>query len=91
LPLAIEPARWLYATVLRLLTPLYLLRLWRRGAQEPLYRHALAERLGFCRGRTEAGRLWVHAVSLGETRAASALVDALRAVKPDAHIQQAAH
>ena len=33
---------WVYAALLRLLTPFYLLRLWRRGAQEPLYRHALA-------------------------------------------------
>lgn len=68
----------LYATALRLLTPFYLLRLWRRGAKEPLYRHALGERLGFFQGRTEPGRLWIHAVSLGETRAASALIDALR-------------
>lgn len=71
-----------YAAVLRLLTPFYLLRLWRRGAQEPLYRHALGERLGFYEGRTDPGRLWIHAVSLGETRAASALIDALRARDP---------
>jgi 3-deoxy-D-manno-octulosonic-acid transferase len=61
---------------------LYLLRLWRRGAREPLYRHALAERLGLYRGRTEPGRLWIHAVSLGETRAASALIAALREREP---------
>ena len=82
MPLAIEPARWLYATALRLLTPLYLLRLWRRGAKEPLYRHGLGERLGFYAGSAEPGRLWIHAVSLGETRAASALIDALRARDP---------
>lgn len=75
-------ALWVYAALLRLLTPFYLLRLWRRGAQEPLYRHALGERLGFYAGRTEPGRLWIHAVSLGETRAASALIDALRAREP---------
>jgi 3-deoxy-D-manno-octulosonic-acid transferase len=80
--LAIEPARWLYATALRLLTPLYLLRLWRRGAREPLYRHALGERFGFFTGSTEPDRLWIHAVSLGETRAASALIDALRSRDP---------
>ncbi len=72
----------LYAALLRLLTPLYLLRLWRRGAQEPLYRHALGERLGFYGAGTEPGRLWVHAVSLGETRAASALIAALREREP---------
>ena len=72
----------LYATALRLLTPFYLLRLWRRGAQEALYRHALDERLGFYRTATEPGRLWIHAVSLGETRAASALITALRERDP---------
>jgi 3-deoxy-D-manno-octulosonic-acid transferase len=72
----------LYAALLRLLTPFYLLRLWRRGAKEPLYRYALGERLGFFSGHQEAGRLWIHAVSLGETRAASALIDALRARDP---------
>jgi 3-deoxy-D-manno-octulosonic-acid transferase len=72
----------LYAATLRLLTPFYLLRLWRRGAKEPLYRHALGERLGFYPGRDEPGRLWIHAVSLGETRAASALITALREREP---------
>ncbi|HEY8880582.1 MAG TPA: 3-deoxy-D-manno-octulosonic acid transferase [Roseateles sp.] len=72
----------LYAAALRLLTPFYLLRLWRRGAQEALYRHALGERLGFYKTATEPGRLWIHAVSLGETRAASALVTALREREP---------
>ncbi len=72
----------LYATALRLLTPFYLLRLWRRGAREALYRHALGERLGLYTAAAAPGRLWIHAVSLGETRAASALVDALRARDP---------
>ncbi|PTT88081.1 3-deoxy-D-manno-octulosonic acid transferase, partial [Pelomonas sp. HMWF004] len=71
-----------YAALLRLLTPFYLLRLWRRGAKEPLYRHALRERLGLYSSQAEPGRLWIHAVSLGETRAASALIDALRARDP---------
>ncbi|MGQ3051178.1 MAG: 3-deoxy-D-manno-octulosonic acid transferase [Roseateles sp.] len=71
-----------YAAALRLLTPFYLLRLWRRGAEEPLYRHALAERLGLFSRSTAPGRLWIHAVSLGETRAASALVGALRERDP---------
>ncbi|CAM3834776.1 3-deoxy-D-manno-octulosonic acid transferase [Roseateles saccharophilus] len=87
MPPAIEPARWLYATALRLLTPLYLLRLWRRGAREPLYRQALGERLGLYKGAQPApGRLWIHAVSLGETRAASALVHALREREPGLRI-----
>jgi len=72
-----------YGALLRLLTPLYLLRLWRRGAAEPLYRRFLGERLGFYK-TPAAGRgwVWLHAVSLGETRAAAALIEALRARLP---------
>ena len=74
-------ARFAYSLLLRLLTPAYLLRLWWRGRREPLYRQALGERLGF--GPVAVpGRLWLHAVSLGETRAAAALVDALRERHP---------
>ena len=77
-------ARLAYATLLRLVTPLYLLRLWRRGASEPGYRFRLIERLGFYPGpRPLAGAVWLHAVSLGETRAALPLVEALRAADPD--------
>lgn len=76
-------ARLAYACLLRLLTPFYLLRLWRRGAKEPLYRQALRERLGlYAAPRPAPGRLWIHAVSLGETRAASALIAALREREP---------
>ena len=39
----------------------------------------IGERFGRYGSRRSAGWLWVHAVSLGETRAAAALVDALRA------------
>ncbi|WP_430765562.1 3-deoxy-D-manno-octulosonic acid transferase [Roseateles paludis] len=75
-------ARGAYSTLLRLLTPAYLLRLWWRGRQEPLYRLAVGQRLGFYDRDTVAGRVWIHAVSLGETRAASALIDALRERSP---------
>ena len=44
-------ARGGYAAALTLMTPLYLLKLWRRGAAEPLYRQAVGERLG-ASGRT---------------------------------------
>ena len=78
--------RWLagfaYSSLLVLLVPAYLARLWWRGRAEPLYRTALGERLGHHRGAGSTGCVWVHAVSLGETRAASALVDAMRALCP---------
>lgn len=81
-PLVHRLARALYALLLRLGLPLYLWRLWRRGAREPWYRRAWGERLGLYRGRVEPGALWLHAVSLGETRAAMPLIEALREQRP---------
>ncbi len=76
-------ARALYSSLLWLAQPPYLMRLWWRGRAEPLYREALGERLGFYRSEApSAGWLWVHAVSLGETRAAAALIAALRECRP---------
>jgi 3-deoxy-D-manno-octulosonic-acid transferase len=78
-------ARWVYSAALVVLTPPYLARLWWRGAREPTYRERLAERLGWQRSRRPAAPvLWLHAVSLGETRAAAPLIDALRARWPQA-------
>ncbi len=72
-----------YATLLRGLTPVYLARLWWRGRHERTYRHAIAERLGLYAGAKPApGALWLHAVSLGETRAAAPLIEALRTRRP---------
>ena len=79
-------ARRAYSHLLRLLTPVYVLRLWWRGRAEPLYHHAIGERLGNYRGLPKAGALWVHAVSLGETRAAAVLIDALRRQQPTLHL-----
>jgi len=75
-------ARAAYSGLLRLATPVYLARLWWRGRREPLYRHAWRERLGGFDGDAGTGRVWLHAVSLGETRAAEPLVDALRKHRP---------
>lgn len=75
-------ARGTYSALLALFKPVYVARLWWRGRVEPLYRHAIPERLGRYPGAPSQGWLWLHAVSLGETRAAAALVDALRAQQP---------
>ncbi len=75
-------ARRVYSNLLRLFKPMYVLRLWWRGRAEPLYRHAIGERLGDYRGSLGQGALWVHAVSLGETRAAAALIHAMRRQQP---------
>ena len=75
--------RGVYSLVLMLLRPFYVLRLWRRGRAEPLYRHAIGERFGsYTDSAGSEGAVWVHAVSLGETRAAAALIDALRIERP---------
>lgn len=75
-------ARSGYSALLGLLKPVYIARLWWRGRAEPLYRHAMAERMGSYRGDPAHGWVWVHAVSLGETLAASALIDAMRERMP---------
>ena len=65
------------------LVPLVLLRLWWRGAREPGYRRALGERFGCYQNPIPVpGSLWLHAVSLGETRAAEPLIQALREQQP---------
>ena len=79
-------ARALYSLALWLMTPAYLLRLWWRGRAETLYRHAMHERLAHYKSGSSRGAIWVHAVSLGETLAASALIDALRLQRPGMHL-----
>jgi 3-deoxy-D-manno-octulosonic-acid transferase len=78
-----EPlARAAYALLLRAATPLYFLRLWWRGRREPAYREHWRERLGVPSVPPVPGRLWLHAVSLGETLAAAPLLQALRQQQP---------
>ena len=78
----------LYTTLWRLILPFALLRLWWRGRAEPLYRQHWAQRLGWYAGVPSAAgpddgpRVWLHAVSLGETRAAAPLIAALRERMP---------
>ena len=85
-PAAERRALRLYGGLTRLLWPLVLLRFWWRGRAEPLYRTALHERLGLSATPPATGRVWVHAVSLGETRAAAPLLDALRDARPGVRI-----
>lgn len=77
----------LYSILWWLALPLVLGRLWWRGRREPGYRAHLGERLGFY-GPAPARRLtiMVHAVSVGETRAAEPLIEALLARWPDCRI-----
>ncbi len=68
------------------LLPFALLRLWWRGRSEPGYRAQVAERLGQPAGSAPQPLIWLHAVSVGETRAAEPLVRALLDSFPDHHL-----
>ena len=75
--------RAFYSLAWWLSLPLVLARLWWRGRKEPGYRQHLAERFGLYRQPAPSQPLiWVHAVSVGETRAAQPLIDALLAAYP---------
>ena len=75
-------ARAAYGAALIGLSPLYRAKLWWRGRAEPGYRGGDRRALRPLRHAGRAGALWIHAVSLGETRAAAALIEALRAARP---------
>jgi 3-deoxy-D-manno-octulosonic-acid transferase len=79
--------RMLYSLAWWLALPLVLGRLWWRGRAEPGYRSHLGERLGFYeREQNPLPAIMLHAVSVGETRAAEPLVEALLAAYPDHRI-----
>ena len=69
--------RGLYSAGFYLALPAIFIRLYWRGRKEPEYRQRWAERFGFI-DPVPQGCIWVHAVSLGETRAAVPLIRALQ-------------
>lgn len=77
--------RFFYSLAWWLALPLVIGRLWWRGRKEPGYRQHLAERFGFYR-LSIRDVIWVHAVSVGETRAAEPLIDALLREHPNSTI-----
>jgi 3-deoxy-D-manno-octulosonic-acid transferase len=70
--------RFLYSLAWIVATPFVLVRLAWRSRRQPGYLHRLGERFGRYRPRLPGPYIWVHAVSVGETRAAVPLVDALQ-------------
>jgi 3-deoxy-D-manno-octulosonic-acid transferase len=76
-------ARLVYCFFLYLGAPLVWLRLLWRSRKQPEYLRHLGERWGFYPNRPARQCIWVHAVSVGETRAAQPLVEALLAAWPD--------
>lgn len=73
--------RVLYSIMLYVFSPLVPLYLLWRARRQPEYARGWGERFAWCYGdakrSSSARRIWLHAVSLGETRAAKPLVDAL--------------
>ena len=87
-------ARRVYAALLYVLIPLLPIYLLLRSRKQPEYRHHWAERFacyGAARIAPKGRRIWLHAVSLGETRATKPLVDALFAQHDDMHIILTCH
>ena len=62
--------RFFYSLLCYLAQPLVWLRLLWRARRQPEYLHHLGERYGFYPQTTPGRLLWLHVVSVGETRAA---------------------
>ncbi|MBP6599476.1 MAG: 3-deoxy-D-manno-octulosonic acid transferase [Giesbergeria sp.] len=80
-------ALWLYSALTWAAQPLLRRKLRRRAVAEPGYGEHIAERFGHYapsldRADRAAPLVWIHAVSLGETRAAAILLTALRQQLP---------
>lgn len=78
--------RAFYTLIWLLGLPLALLRSRLRGRLEPGYLEDIGGRLGLGAQPPARPTLWLHAVSVGETRAAAPLLAALRARYPDHRI-----
>lgn len=76
--------RTLYSLLWRLALPFMFLHLRWRGRKQPEYRRHWRERLGCAPELPPGPVIWLHAVSVGETRAAVPLIRALRQRRPDA-------
>ncbi len=68
---------FLYTPILYLFLPVLLIRLLWRGFKNPDYWHRWHERFGFIERLQQPVDVWLHAVSVGEVRAAEPLVNAL--------------
>lgn len=80
-------SRRLYTALWWLTLPALPLRLWWRGRAEPGYRAHVGERFGrYASARPQGELVWLHAVSLGETRAAVPVIARILSARPEAHV-----
>ena len=78
--------RFYYSVLLTLILPLVPLKLLWRGIKQPAYRQHWGERFGFYKITISKPVIWLHCVSVGETRAAEPLINALQATHPNHQI-----
>ena len=69
--------RFLYSALLYLLLPLLASKIVLRSIKQAAYRPHWQERFGFYMLPRQSGVIWLHCVSVGETRAAAPLIHAL--------------
>lgn len=79
-------SRLVYALLLYLALPYTVLHLLWRARRQPAYLQYWRERFGFYAERPIQPVIWLHAVSVGETRAAAPLVQVLLSRYPDHRI-----
>ena len=78
--------RVLYSLLLYLALPFVPLKLLWRGFKQPAYLRHWGERFGFYNTPVSRPIIWLHCVSVGETRAAEPLIKALQATYPSHQI-----
>ena len=78
--------RRIYTALLYGLLPFLPLRLAWRARKQPEYLHHVGERFGFYSEKSTKPIIWLHAVSVGETRAAAPLIKLFQQRLPDHQI-----
>ncbi len=78
--------RFIYTALLYLALPFVPLKLLWRGIKQPAYRQHWQERFGFYSQPVSKPIIWLHCVSVGETRAAAPLIHQLKATYPNHQI-----
>lgn len=78
--------RLLYSLLFHLAMPLVWMRLLWRSRRQPEYLRHVGERHGFYPPPPARPLIWLHAVSVGETRAAEPLIDLLLQRHPEHHV-----
>jgi 3-deoxy-D-manno-octulosonic-acid transferase len=78
--------RLAYTLLLYLMVPRILVRLWWRSRKEPAYGEHINERFARYHEPRREACIWIHAVSVGETRAAEPIITRLLSSYPDRRI-----